>query len=393
MAMSIVDHDRDTAEPSYRERGLPLVAERHHDGGLRIFRPDGRNDLKRPNEQLTAEELEAVKELETAEELEAAGPRLRVVEGEPDLAPEDAEWSPFLAPGERRSEALGLPEWQGWPIPPRVALIGEAGAGKTTILGDVAAWYVSRGDRVLVVAAEAFDEWEDLRDLYPRNRQWFLYDWEVDAPRSPVSHRARKAPWDCIIVDPGIAALGLYDLEENDNGAIRRVMAAHIVPALAPGGHIWLAWHVGHQFKGRGRGQSDLTGWARLAMLYQREAEDETGYLKVTKANRQPRAYGPLAVSVDDAGRAIVEPAPYQPDAVNPGRARVRKGRRLEAVADYVRNNPGQTVVEVAEKVGVARPTLMGYLTSDLAAVIEMSGGGRGRGKAARLYPRVNVEK
>ena len=299
---------------------------------------------------------------------------------DPSLGIEDAAsigLDAFLIPGQTRPQTPPLPEWHGWPIPTRVALIANAGAGKTTILADVAAWYRHRGKRVLVAAAEAVDEWQDLTARYPEDLQPWLYDWESDAVRgrSPASY-ADRVQFDCVIVDPAIAAFQFYGLDEDRNGTIRKLMFDRVKPVLTPAGHIWLAWHVGHQNKERGRGQSDLHGWARLAMLYDRQ--NETGLLTATKANRHPNAYTALKVSLDGGGRPTIEPA--GPD-IGLDRKQ-RREKRLRDIRHYVDANPGTTTKTLADALQIPTRTLQNDLVGLNGQIVREK-----EGRETRLYP------
>ena len=286
----------------------------------------------------------------------------------------------FLIPGQIRPPTPSLPEWHGWPIPTRVALIADAGAGKSTILADVAAWYQQRGKRVLVAAAEAIEEWEERINRYPLEARPWLYDWETDAlrGRSPATY-TDLPKWDAIIVDPGIAAFQFYNLKEERNGTIRKLMFHHVLPVLAPGGDIWLSWHVGHQNKERGRGQSDLHGWARLAMLYDRQ-DDATGLLTATKANRHQKAYKALMVRLDDQERPVVQPA----DHVGRNREQVREAR-IQAELNYIATNPGTTAKALSEALNIPTRTVQNDLAG-LNGEIRREKDGRN----VRLY-RTNV--
>ena len=289
----------------------------------------------------------------------------------PELEPEPdpTEWEDFVRPGQTSQPVPKLPEWHGWPIPNRVALVAAAGAGKSTILADVAAWYAGRGKRVLVAAAEALDEWLELTRRYPLEHRPTLYDWERHAPgRSPASYRHR---WDAILVDPGIAALTLYELDEDRNGSIRQLMTRHVYPALTPGGHVWLAWHVGHQATKRGRGQSDLRGWARLAMLYDRQ-EGQDGVLSKIKANRYQDAYKPLTVRLDGQGRPEIEAGGQDDMTLSTPRDSERHN-----VLNYIRDHPHTTATEIAEALNMARPTVysqVAKLEQDGAVIGEKQG-------------------
>ena len=269
-----------------------------------------------------------------------------------------------------------LPMWQpGWGIPARVALIGDAGAGKSTILAQVAAWYVSRGKSVVYVAAEACDEVLEARERY--DEDWDVFDWTIAAPLS-LADSGRT--WDVIVVDPGIGALSLYDLAEDTNGIVRQVDNKYLTPALNPGGHVWMSWHVGHTYRGRGRGQSDIKGWARLAALYVRDPDSPVGLLSEIKKNRGYE-YPRLTVTLDDG----LVPH-YVVDATSTATHlnESQRDNRLNATLETIRESPGIGIPDLQVRIGVSESTMRSYLTA-----LEASSGIRREreGRVVRLYP------
>ncbi len=177
-----------------------------------------------------------------------------------------------------------------------------------------------------------------------------------------------------MIIDPGIAALVSYGLEEERNGSIRKLVRDHVLPVLAPHGHVFMAWHVGHQNKKRGRGQSDLYGWARLVMLYSRQ-DDGKAILTATKANRHQDAYQPLTVRVDGLGRLNVERS-------DDSTVHIPRESNRRIVMEHVKANPGTTGSQIAKATGIAKSTVTGHLNALDGQIVREK-----HGREVRLYP------
>ena len=274
-----------------------------------------------------------------------------------------------LAGDPRPDYASGeYPVWHGWGIPPRVALIGRDSVGKSTIMANAAAWYASRGKYVLVASFEGFDEWNDLVDAYPDDEKWDLYDWTTGT----WSLSEYDAEWDTIMIDPGIGFFTHHDRKENDNSALRKLLRETVGPSLRPGGHIWVAWHTGHEHQHRGRGMSDLSAWARMTMRYQRSYSEPVGRLTVTRANKNQGTHKPLAVTVDGQGRAVISRADTEPT----------KADRLRQILAFITENPGTTNAEIAKAVELSRQAVSGYLTALDGTIRRVKDG-----KRVQLYP------
>ena len=273
-----------------------------------------------------------------------------------------------LAGDPRPDYASGeYPVWHGWGIPPRVALIGRDSVGKSTIMANAAAWYASRGKYVLVASFEAFDEWNDLVDAYPDEQKWDLYDWTTGT----WSLSEYDADWDTIMIDPGIGFFTHHDAKENDNSVLRKLLRETVGPSLRPGGHIWVAWHTGHEHQHRGRGMSDLSAWARMTMRYQRPYSEPAGRLTVTRANKNQGTHKPLAVTVDDQQRAVIREA-----------GEPTKADRLRQIHAFIAENPGTTNADIAVAVELSRPTVSGYLKELDGTISRVK-----EGKRYKLYP------
>ena len=128
----------------------------------------------------------------------------------------------FLAADAEPPEPPALPQWCTWPIPETVAIIGEPGAGKSTVAAALCAWVASRGRPALVVTCEARTQWDLERGKYEPAERWDRFDWQAAGrERSPAGlSDALGRKWGIIVVDPLLAMLSNLGESENENGSL-----------------------------------------------------------------------------------------------------------------------------------------------------------------------------
>lgn len=174
------------------------------------------------------------------------------------------------------------------------------------------AWAASRGLSTLIASCDpARAQWDQERSKYPPAERWDRLDWRAGGnTMTPAAvSTVLGTRWDWIVIDPVIGMLGLFDESENDNGALRRTLAAHVEPVLNPGGTCVLIAHTGNEHKGRGRGASDLQAWSRLAAVYKRQDGSPSGYLERVKVNGEWDDYPTLRVGLGPDRRVTVTPS------------------------------------------------------------------------------------
>jgi len=247
-----------------------------------------------------------------------------------------------------------------------VVLVGRDSVGKSTILADAAAWYASRGRSVVVATFEGFDEWNDLVDAYSEDEKWYLYDWKTGG----LSLNETDCKFDAILIDPAIGFFTYYGATERSNTDLRRLLHENVELSLKPGGHIWIAWHTGHDNQHRARGPSDASAWARMTMLYKRALTEQAGRLTVTRTNRGQGTHKALEVTVGTDNRAVIRPA-----------GGTTKDDRLRQILAHIKDDPGTSPGKLAERLELSKSTISGYLPELDGKITKVK-----RGRGVELY-------